>query len=345
MFPERWILRLKALCLRVAMAIGMVFHKLAPPRPQPHSFSLRITSTVSPAKGSIKLVFYVPRGYRKPSRAPGSDTSHHAAYPIIVNFHGGGYTIGGPYDDARWASAVTESVNAVVVSVGYRLAPEHPYPTAVEDGVDAILWLAKHGESMGLDYRNMALSGFSAGGNLCFTVALRLEAETQKLSDKDLDQNPEINLPKVRTLVSWYPGVDYTLSRVERRASNPGGAGKSLPPMLTDLFDACYLYPPRAISPGDPYLSPAVAPDSILIAGLPTHIALYTCEWDQLFVEGEAFRARLDSLGKQVTGRPVRGVQHAWDRSPNPFKADLQAEVVYDEACAELRRVFETEVA
>ena len=343
MSAERWSLQVKALFWRVGMAIGMFFHKLAAPQPKPHSFSIHITTTISPVKGSIELVFYVPPGYRRPRKASGSETSHWAAYPVVVNFHGGGFTLGGPYDDARWASAITDSVSAVVVSVGYRLAPEHPFPTAVEDGVDAILWLSKHGESLGLDCRNMALSGFSSGGNLCFTVALRLEAEIKKLSNEALDPTPEANVAIPRALVSWYPSVDYTRSRAERRASNPGGVSKSLPLFLTDVFDASYLYPPRAISTDDPYLSPAVAPDSTLTTGLPTHIALYTCEWDQLFVEGEAFRTRLVSLRKYVTGRPVLGVRHGWDRAPHPFKADLKAEVVYREACTDLRRVFEAE--
>ncbi|MCJ1469485.1 hypothetical protein MMC07_008118 [Pseudocyphellaria aurata] len=343
MSTERWILRLKAWFWRVGMAIGMFFHKIAPPRPKTHSFSINITTTISPAKGSIELVFYVPRGYRRPLSVPVSDAYRRAAYPIVVNFHGGGFTLGGPYDDARWASAVTENVDAVVVSVGYRLAPEYPFPTAVEDGVDAILWLCKHGKSMGLDPGNIALTGFSSGGNLCFTVALRLNAELKKLSDEALYPSPEMSVARLCALVSWYPSVDYTRTRAERRASNPGGIGKSLPFFLTNIFDSSYLHPRRAISMGDPYLSPAVAPDSTLITGLPEHIALYTCEWDQLFVEGEVFRTRLDSLGKMVTGRLVRGVHHGWDRAPNPFKADLEAEVVYREACADLKRAFKSE--
>lgn len=101
---------------------------VAPPRPKPHSFSINITTTISPVKGSIILVLYVPRGYQRPLRAhPGSNAPQCAAYPIVVIFHGGGFPIGGPYDNARWASAILENVNAVVVSVGYRLAPEHPF--------------------------------------------------------------------------------------------------------------------------------------------------------------------------------------------------------------------------
>lgn len=325
------------------MSVGMFFHRLAPPRPQSHSFVIEIPTTVSHKNGSIKLVFYVPQGYRRPSWAPtrsGSDIPNYANYPVVVNFHGGGFTLGDPTDDARWASAITESVNAVVVCVGYRLAPEHPFPTGVEDGVDAILWLSKYGKSMGLDCTNMALSGFSSGGNLCFAVSLRLEAEVKKLRARAIDHR-EVDVAKPRVLVSWYPSVDCTLSRAERRASNPGGPGKSLPSNLTDLFDAAYLYPPHAIAADDPYLSPGIADNQILIEGLPKDIVLYTCEWDQLFLEGETFRVRLGQLGKYVTGRTVLGVRHGWDRSPNPFSADVKARIVYREACAELSRVFE----
>lgn len=56
-------------------------------------------------------------------------------YPVVINFHGGGFTLGSADDDARWCGTVVDECHAVVVSVDYRLAPEHPFPTAVEDGV------------------------------------------------------------------------------------------------------------------------------------------------------------------------------------------------------------------
>lgn len=325
------------------MSVGMFLHRLAPPRPKSHSFAIEIPTTVSRRNGSIKLVFYVPLGYRRPSwYQTGSETDilNDPTYPVVVNFHGGGFTLGSPTDDARWAHAITENVKAIVVSVGYRLAPEHPFPTGVEDGVDAILWLSKYGKSLGLDCANMALSGFSSGGNLCFAVSLRLEAEVRKLRAKAL-KSDDIDVAKPRVLVSWYPSVDYTLSRAERRASNPGGTGKSLPTSLTDLFDAAYLHPPHTIAVDDPYLSPGIADGQLLIEALPKDIVLYTCEWDQLFIEGETFRVRLGQLGKYVKGRTVLGVRHGWDHSPHPFRTDLKAEIVYQEACAELSRGFE----
>lgn len=167
------------------MAIGMVLHRLAPPRPSRPSFTRQVPTTVSPTKGDVTLHFYVPKSYRVDKKLGKSTTRH----PVVVNFHGGGFTIGSATDDARWATAVVEETGAVVVSVEYRLAPEYPFPTAVEDGVDAVLYVAKHAKEFHLDANRIAISGFSAGGNLCFTVPLRLheEQDPQSTERKSLD--------------------------------------------------------------------------------------------------------------------------------------------------------------
>jgi acetyl esterase/lipase len=129
-------------------------------------------------------------------------------------------------------------------------------------------------------------------------------------------------------LVAWYPSIDYTRTREARRASNPGGAAKSISQRFTRLFDAAYLWPldepgnRTAGSGGDgdsggsasgsdgitaaaavdmsryrhPHLSPSSAPDDALLASLPPTVVLYTCEWDGLYREGEDFRQRLQRL-------------------------------------------------
>ena len=328
------------------MSIGMFLHRLAPPHPRPPSFQIDIKSTISSKKGTIQLVFYTPSDYRGSSSSLSKPIHGHSTqslFPVIVNFHGGGFVLGSPTDDARWASAVTENVGAVFVSVGYRLAPEHPFPVAVEDGVDAILWLYKYGRSLGIDSQTMGLSGFSAGANLCFTVALRLETELKKLQATYSNLN-ESDISRPCVIVSWYPGVDWTLSRAERRALNPGGPNRSLPKALTNLFDASYIYPPETINRADPYLSPGTAPDYMLTNGLPKDIILYTCQYDQLFIEGEAFRARLEGLGKNLFGRPILRVRHGWDRSPNPFKVDSVAKKAYLEASTELNEILKSQM-
>lgn len=324
------------------MAVGMYIHRLAAPRPNAPSFFVNIPSSISPRKGTIKLAFYVPSGYRRPLHGQGKGSSMSndtKLYPVVINFHGGGFTMGSNTDDARWASTVNANVDAVVVSVGYRLAPEYPFPTAVQDGVDAVLWIRDYGHSLGLDCGKLGFSGFSAGGNLCFSVALMLEEELKRMKGT-ASKVSNIVTTKLCILVSWYPSVDYTLSREERRASNPGGASKSLSKSLTSLCDASYIYPHETVANDNPYLSPATAQDAALICSLPEDIMIITCEWDQLLVEGEAFRERLTKLGKRVTGRMVPEVKHGWNLMPKLLKADPKAEIAYRDACAELMRVF-----
>lgn len=148
------------------MAVGMKFHKFAEPKPPHPNFKIVVPSRLSSVGGSFRLVFYLPESYKE---AP-----EDYRFPVVVNFHGGGFTLGTGTDDARWASAILTNVNAVFVSVEYRLAPEYPFSVGVEDGTDAVIYLAAHAEELKLDPHRMALSGFSAGANFVFTVPLML---------------------------------------------------------------------------------------------------------------------------------------------------------------------------
>ena len=177
------MLHLQAQMWRFLMGIGMFLHKFASPRPPKPSFVRSIPSTVSTKEGNFNLHFYVPKEYENKKRLNFPKTtsrpSHHQnnsnhGYPCIINFHGGGFTLGDPTDDARWCGTVVEQLDAVVVSVDYRRAPENPFPIAVEDGVDAVLYVGGHAESLGIDPKKIALSGFSSGANMAFTVPLRL---------------------------------------------------------------------------------------------------------------------------------------------------------------------------
>lgn len=157
---------MKAAIWRALMAIGMKFHHFAEPKPPRPNFKIVIPSRLSPRGGTFKLVFYVPDTYLT--------SPDGYRFPVVVNFHGGGFTLGTGTDDARWASTVIHQVDAVFVSVEYRLAPEYPFSVGVEDGTDAVMYLASHAEELHLDPHRMALSGFSAGGNFAFTVPLML---------------------------------------------------------------------------------------------------------------------------------------------------------------------------
>merc|ERR1712093_728665 len=150
-----------------------------------------IPVTVSPRKGTINLLFYTPRDY--PQRHSDNVSSR---YPVLANFHGGGYTIGKASDDARWATAVVEIVEAVVVSVEYRLAPQYPFPTAVEDGVDAILYILQNVEQLNIDVDRIGVSGFSSGGNMAFTVPLRLQSEICRRMERSNEGQLATYLPR-----------------------------------------------------------------------------------------------------------------------------------------------------
>ncbi|KAL0060043.1 hypothetical protein AAF712_013163 [Marasmius tenuissimus] len=269
------------------------------------------------------------------------------SYPVLLNFHGGGFTIGRATDDARWARSVLEYTSSIVVSVEYRLAPEYPFPTAIEDGVDAALYLIDHASEFLIDVKRIAFSGFSAGGNMSFSVPIRLEEELRIRrgnAGKEgyvgrNDIMAKRDEARVVAIAAWYPSLDYTKTREERRSTNVR-KDKDLPKFFTNLFDASYLHPPGGIDLASPWLSPGIAPDH-MISKLPENIVLYTCEYDELQNEGEVFYRRLvDEFGKKVVFKKVMGVQHAFDKTPNPVKWDPKFEGMYRDACKELRRVF-----
>jgi acetyl esterase/lipase len=337
----RWALHLEASFWRTAMATGMLLHKCAHPSPPEPTFTRQIPSTLSKLPGTIGLSFYTPAGYKlastrpRPMRAvtaPASTVATTPApYPVVVNFHGGGFTLGHSTDDARWCAAVTSQLNAVVISVDYRLAPEFPFPTAVEDGTDVLLWLEQHAGAYNLDISRVALSGFSAGGNMCFSVPLRLHYE-RSLHNKT-------RTLRLVAIAAFYPSTDFTATREDRRATNLR-PDKELPRVFTELFDASYLYPPKEVALYSPFLSPAVAGDKDILAALPREVMLVICEWDELRAEGERWGERLKGLGVKVWKEVVMGVAHGWDKTPNPVWEDQKARGVYIRVCAELGRVF-----
>ena len=255
----------------------------------------------------INLHFYVSRGYD-------SERRRGKRYPVVVNLHGGGFTLGAPTDDARWARMVLQELDAVFVSVEYSLAPEHPYPAAVEDGLETLLHLAMEAEELGIDATKMALSGFSAGGNLAFTIPMKLQAYLDSFNNRAASQRATVNrhrpavVPRVVSIVSWYPILDFTISRDLRRA-NSKSPDKTLPSFLTQLFDHSYL--PSQDDAHSPFVSPADAPDDLLIKALPHNIAVYVCDWDMLHEEGTMFAHRLERLGKRVDCISIEGKAHA----------------------------------
>ncbi|CAK7243563.1 MAG: hypothetical protein STHCBS139747_005089 [Sporothrix thermara] len=329
--PSRFSLRMSAGWWRSLQYVGMTSHFLASPRPPSPAFTRTIRSTLSAQHkgGLITLLFYTPEGY-------GSKTSSaQQTYPAVVNFHGGGFVLGAGTDDARFGRFVTETAGAVFVSVNYRLAPEHAFPTAVEDAADALLYLIRNAAELHIDPMRLATSGFSSGGNLSLTSLLRMGEYEQTLAQTE-------KLPEYRVVATaaWYPTTDYTLSRAERRAACKR-PDQALPSVLTDLFDASYLYPPD-LDLRHPLLSPSQATDKQLARYLPPLILFYTCEWDMLLQEGEDLARRLGQapIGKDVHYKMIPDVPHGWDKSPSPLKVPPGSEELYQECCDKLKAAF-----
>ena len=170
-----------------------------------------------------------PPSHRTPHQSSSSDASSARQAPreeskekggkiCVVNFHGGGWSIGHPTEDARWALYCTSSsssssssassssstpLGAIFISVGYRLAPEYPYPTPVLDCLDAVRWILENADELGVDKEKVVLSGFSAGGCLAITTALAL-------ANPHLENEPEIIRYALRPLRALQPGLPTT---------------------------------------------------------------------------------------------------------------------------------------
>ncbi|KAJ5383748.1 hypothetical protein N7517_001659 [Penicillium concentricum] len=324
--------------------LSLLDRYLSWPFPPKANIDIAIPSKVSKAPGSIQLYFFTA-----PSNplSPRKQTNPSPPRPVLINFHGGGFSIGHALDDSRWAGTVLKAYpDAVVVSVNYRLAPEHPFPVALEDGVDAILWLWQEAKKYNLDRTRFTLSGSSAGGNLALAMPFRLHEELQKKLWASI--RGEIALAG---LVVFYPSTDWTRTRIERDATNPISAQKSMiSPSMYKFFDDSYLLAaglPKRPGTGrmdmsHPYLSPGLAPASLLYAAYPPAVAIYTCGWDQLLVEGNTFRERLGGFveeGKMasVGGFVVEDVVHGFDKKPSFWRGNQVRDRMYGDALNQLK--------
>lgn len=344
--PSRTNLAKKASRYRLfAGLLSWLDRYLSFPLPSRPALELTIPSTISKHPGAIQLYFFTATGTLL---LPGEDEEQpHAKRPVLMNFHGGGFAIGHPLDGARWIAAVLAAHrDAVVVSVGYRLAPEHPFPIPMEDGVDAVIWLWEHAGQYRLDRGRFVLCGDSAGGNLCLTIPLRLREELIKRRERS-GESPGI---KLAGLIVFYPATDWSRSRIERDATNPIASKKSM--VTADVFkffDDSYLMaenlPRKAgsdeIDMSHPYVSPGLAPEGLILAAYPANVAIYTCGWDQLLVEGNAFRERLRGfIGPgglvHVGGMVIEDVIHGFDKRPSFFLGNGARDRMYGDAVREL---------
>ncbi|HEY7009992.1 MAG TPA: alpha/beta hydrolase [Jatrophihabitantaceae bacterium] len=217
--------------------------------------------------------------------------------PLILNIHGGGFVAGDPQQSEWWCSSVSYDVRAVVVSVDYRLAPEHPFPAAPEDCHTALTWVAEHARDLGADGARIAVMGDSAGGNLAAVLCLMAR-------DRG---GPEIALQ-----VLIYPSVDLV-------NSYPSEDENEFAPMLgkADLR-AHSLYCPG--EERNPYASPLFAEHR----GLPPAI-IQTANHDPLRDQGAAYATALRRAGVPVRLTNYVDAVHGYISIPGVVPAARQA--------------------
>lgn len=216
--------------------------------------------------------------------------------PILLWLHGGGFVAGTLDDVDVTCTRIASKAGVVLVSLDYRLAPEHPYPAALDDTVDALGWLAEHGALFGGDGR-VAAGGQSAGANLVAAASLR----TRDLGGP----------APVRQLLC-YPTLDF-----EVRSQSDDSDGTLLSHSRMDWYHEMYL----AGQPVMPYAAPLTSPDA---SGLPPALIL-SAGHDPLRHDARRYAERLRDSGVDVRHFEYDATPHAFLNFPGAFTAAARA--------------------
>ena len=250
--------------------------------------------------GSVRdLELDTPVALRARHYAPAESGGPH---PLLVYYHGGGFLFGDLDTHDRVCRLLCRHAGAHVLAIDYRLAPEHPFPAAVEDAREALAWAYANAERLGADAARVGVAGDSAGGNLSAVVA--------QLAARDGGPAPVLQL-----LI--YPATDMTR---RRRSRELFAEGFLLTDSEMDWFEANYLGAERA-QQADPRASPLLAED---LSGLAPALVV-TAAFDPLRDEGEEYAAALRAAGTPTALRRFAGFIHAFINTTGVNRASRDA--------------------
>lgn len=206
--------------------------------------------------------------------------------PGLVFLHGGGFVAGGLDTHDAFCRALAVAARCCIIAVDYRLAPEHPYPAAIEDACAAWAWVQASADDLGLDSTRLGIAGDSAGASLAILVCAQARAAGAAM-------------PALQLLLC--PITDFAAATGSRRDFAQG----YLVDQTMIEADLSHYLPP-GIDPGDPRISPLRL---ATLAGLPPAL-IHTAEYDPFRDEGAAFVGRLQSVGVSVTFTCNAGLPH-----------------------------------
>lgn len=254
------------------------FAELAAATPAPDTTRLEVEDRTVSADPDVAVRIYRP----------------HRARGAIVWLHGGGFVMGDLGTEHPWAARLADGSNVVVISVGYRRAPEHRFPAALDDAYAVLAWAAEHATELGTDPGRIAVGGHSAGACLAAAVALRARDEQG---------------PPIRFQLLSQPGLD------DRQQTWSARNFTDTPWMNRDKVTAIWGHY-LGSAPASPYAAPARATD---LTGLPpAYIA--TAEFDPNRDEAIEYALRLLRAGVSVE-------LHQWAGTFHGSQAILSAEI------------------
>ncbi len=209
--------------------------------------------------------------------------------PVILYYHGGGWVVGSINSHDNICRKLANRASAIVISVGYRLAPENKFPAAVEDAYAALKWAHAEARSFGGLPDRIAVAGDSAGGNLAIVTCL---------------VSRDRGGPKISFQALAYPATDA--SNLDTESYRLNGNGNYLTkPVIAQVIP---LYVNNNDEVRNPYVSPLLAVD---FSGLPPALVI-TAEFDPLRSEGEAYTAKLTESGVPCNLHRYAGMIHGF---------------------------------